>query len=362
MNKFGINTRVLAKPSPGGVGRYTQRLLSELDCLVEDSVITAIGATGETSIPDGIQTEGRVPTHSGFCAHIWEQISLKHRIDYGEFDLLHTPAGNPPILSTTRLVTTIHDISPIINPNWFSDRYVAFYRVMTPIVLRVSDRIITVSEFSKEEIVDEYNIAGEKIVPIYNGVEPRSEETGTSCPQVSSGEFLLFVGSMNPRKNLDRLIKAYSQYQRQAASPLPLVLAGPSNNVFAESDHDNINEILNLGYVSEDELTWLYINAALFVFPSLYEGFGLPILEAMSARTPVLTSDRGAMAEVAGDAAYFVDPTNIAAIADSITKLLDNDEYRQELAEQGRQRSDYFDWSETARRTLEVYHQVTEKK
>lgn len=361
MRNFGINARVLTKPSPGGVGRYTQQLLSALDDLVEDSIITAVGATGETGIPDGIQTEGRVPTHSGFRAHVWEQISLKHQVDNGEFDLLHTPAGNPPVLSTTRLVTTIHDISPIINPSWFSDRYVAFYRILTPVVLRVSDRIITVSEFSKKEIVDKYDVDRRRIVPIHNGVKPRTEEDGTPCPRVSAGEFILFVGSMNPRKNLRGLIEAYSQYRKQASSPLPLVLAGPSNDVFAETDLGNVNGIINLGYVSENKLTWLYSNAALFVFPSLYEGFGLPIIETMSVGTPVLTSDCGAMAEVAGDAAYLVDPTNVSAISDGITRLLDDKEYRRELGELGKRRSEQFDWSETARQTLDVYHQVVDE-
>jgi glycosyltransferase involved in cell wall biosynthesis len=360
MRNFGINARVLTKPSPGGVGRYTEQLLSELDYLAEDSVITAVGAAGETDIPDGIQTEGRAPAHSGFRAHVWEQISLKHQIDTGEFDLLHTPAGNPPVLSTTPLVTTIHDISPIINPSWFSDKYVTFYRILTPIVLRVSDRIITVSEFSKKEIIDKYDVSHREIIPIHNGVKPRTKKDGTPCPRVSPGAFLLFVGSMNPRKNLRGLIKAYSQYREQATSPLPLVLAGPSKDIFAENELDNIEGIINLGYVSEDKLTWLYTNAAVFVFPSLYEGFGLPIIEAMSVGTPVVTSDRGAMAEVAGDAAYLVDPTNVAAIGDGITRLLEDKEYRRELSERGKRRSEQFDWSKTARQTLDVYHEVVD--
>jgi len=174
----------------------------------------------------------------------------------------------------------------------------------------VSDQIITVSEFTADEIASQYQPAREKISPIYNGVTPPPSGGCTPDEELTSEWFLLFVGSINPRKNLDGLLNAYRRYRDRAANPLPLVLVGPSRDVFSSTELSLKHGVHMFGFVSDEQLGWLYRNASALVYPSLYEGFGLPILEAMSVRTPVLTSDRGAMAEVAGDAAYIADPSD----------------------------------------------------
>ncbi|MFB6186466.1 MAG: glycosyltransferase family 4 protein [Halobacteriaceae archaeon] len=361
MIQIGINGRVLAKPTAGGVGRYTYQLLSEFKTMTEECSIVAVGAEGVSDVPAQITVDEQVPVHSGFRAHLWEQVSLPLKLRSRKFDVFHTPAGHPPIISGTPLVTTIHDISPITNPEWFTDKYVALYRLLTPLAIRASARIITVSDFARQEILERYPAARGKVVAIHNGVTPRDLTNSVPCSQVTSGKYLLFVGSANPRKNLKGLLKAYRKYRQQAKDPYPLVLVGPDGDVFAETDIPDVNGVQQLGFVSEEKLTWLYSNAALFVFPSLYEGFGLPILEAMSVRTPVVTSDRGAMAEVADDAAHLVDPINPNAIAAGIQDVLDDREYRETLCQKGKSRSTKFSWSRTARRTLEVYREVADE-
>ena len=359
--QIGINGRVLTKPVPGGVGRYTDRLLLEFKNMTAECSINVVGAKHASDIPEQIEVDGQVPAHSGLRAHLWEQLSLPFKVRSRKFDVFHTPAGHPPVISGTPLVTTIHDISPITNPEWFADKYVALYRLLTPLAIRASARIITISDFARQEILERYPAARGKVVAIHNGVIPRDLTDSVPCSQVASGEYLLFVGSVNPRKNLKGLLKAYQKYRQQAANPYPLVLVGPDDDVFAEANIPDTNGIQQLGFVSEEKLTWLYSNAALFVFPSLYEGFGLPILEAMSVRTPVVTSDRGAMAEVADDAAHLVDPTNPNAIAAGIQDVLNDGEYREALCQKGKCRSAEFSWSRTARRTLEVYREVADE-
>jgi len=358
MIRIGMNGRVLAKPSAGGVGRYTHRLLSEFKDMTDECSFVAVGAEEVPDVPRQIEVDDQVPVHSGLRAHLWEQISLPLKLRSRGFDVFHTPAGHPPVISGTPLVTTIHDISPITNPEWFADTYVALYRLLTPLAICASERIITVSDFARREILDRYPAARGKVVAIHNGVVPRDSTDTVRYRQIATGEYLLFVGSVNPRKNLMGLLKAYRQYRRQTKDPYPLVLVGPDNDVFAETDLPDVDGVQQLGFVSEPKLTWLYSNAALFVFPSLYEGFGLPILEAMSVGTPVVTSNRGAMAEVADDAAHLVDPTEPAAIASGIQDVLGDDEYHETLSQRGKSHSAQFSWSRTARQTLEVYDEA----
>lgn len=364
MVRVGVNSRVLAKPSPGGVGRYTRRLVAELATVNNGYGCSpvAVGAEGVSRLPDGVKAEESVPDHSGPRAHIWEQVTLPRVLADKKYDVFHTPAGNPPMLSGTPLITTIHDISPITHPEWFTNSYASLYRILTPLTVRISDQIITVSKFARDEIVNTYPTAEDKITVIYNGVEPRDPADAEPVNSLKPGQFLLFVGSVNPRKNLSGLLHAYRRYRNKTANPYPLVLVGPDNGVFASTDLPTVDGVRRLGFMSERQLTWLYDTAAVFLFPSLYEGFGLPILEAMSVGTPVVTSDRGAMAEIAGNAAHLVDPTNPAAIADGIRDVLNDSEYRHILGRRGRYRASKFTWSHTARQTAELYRNVAEDK
>ena len=364
MNRIAINCRVLAKPSLTGVGRYALELLDAATSNGGDGT-WSYRTFGIDALPDPLSNRSQISTagspawaHSGPLAHTWEQLELPRVLGEHEVDLLHTPAGHAPILGPVPQVTTIHDISPITHPEWFSRRYAALYRILTPLTIRASDRIITVSEFARNEIIQRFPEAREKTVAIPNGVAQRSSAEARRGEAVPAGEFLLFVGSRNPRKNLDGLVRAYHRYRRRTNDPVPLVLAGPERNVFASTDLPAVAGVRTLGFVSDDELNWLYHNARALVFPSLYEGFGLPILEAMSVGTPVITSDRGAMAEVAGEAARLIDPTDPADIARGILRVLEDDQYADALMSAGRTRAAEFTWERTASETLDVYREV----
>ncbi|WP_129115507.1 glycosyltransferase family 4 protein [Halegenticoccus tardaugens] len=361
--RVGINARALSKPNPAGVSRYTRKLVDALAREERGSDATFV-LFGVDAVPEGLAAHDNVestgvpvPAHSGLRAHRWEQLELPRAIGRVDVDVFHTPAGQPPVLARVPLVTTIHDISPVVHPEWFSRSYAALYRVLTPLAVRASDRIVTVSAFARDEIVDRYPRAAGKTVAVHNGLTPPSPD-GPTVDGVRSGEFLLSVGSMNPRKNLRRLVEAYGRYREHAADPASLALVGPTKSVFADASIEPGEGVETLGFVSDEELGWLYHNAAAFVFPSLYEGFGLPILEAMSAGTPVVTADRGAMAEVAGDAACLVDPTDSDAIADGIERTLCDADARERLARRGRERAAVFTWERAARRTAEAYRSV----
>lgn len=365
MTSIGINARVLSKPDPAGVSRYTENLVSALAERPSDGFEYVL--FGIDSLPEAlsgyrhVRNAGVPAPHSGVRAHRWEQLTLPRALASHDLDAFHTPAGQPPVLagvSDVPLVTTIHDISPVTHPEWFSRGYAALYRTLTPLAVRASTRIVTVSAFARDEIVSTYPHAEDKTVAVHNGVTPPEPGSPVDEPRLDAGGFLLFVGAANRRKNLRTLVRAYRRYRNRTTDPLPLVLAGPERAVFADLDYAPSAGVHMLGYVSDGTLGWLYHNAAAFVFPSLYEGFGLPIIEAMSVGTPVVTSAWGAMAEVAGDAAHLVDALDAEHLADGIARVLDDEGYRETLARRGRERAASFTWDRTAERTAAVYRDV----
>ena len=386
MIRVGVNARALAKPDPAGVSRYTGALLRALadrsrsiDTDVEYLLFGVRELPEELAGYDAIRNAGEpARAHSGLGAHYWEQVALPRALGNYDLDVFHTPAGQPPLLAgvstlsgssvlpgTSRfsassnpsrpaLVTTIHDVSPITHPEWFSRGYATAYRALTPLAVRVSERIVTVSGFAREEITTTYPSAAGKTTAIYNGVTPPAEP-GEPVESLRTGDFLLSVGAVNGRKNVRTLLAAYRRYRARVADPVDLALAGPERDLFADLAYEMPAGVHALGYVSDAQLGWLYRNAAAFAFPSLYEGFGLPIVEAMHAGTPVVTSDRGAMAEVAGGAAELVNPLDAGSLTNGIERVLSEEEYRRRLASRGRERAASFTWEHAAARTAEVY-------
>jgi len=370
MIRVGINARALAKPNPAGVSRYTYNLIEALATETRVNTDFEYLLFGVESLPSDLLEYDRIqsadvypPSHSGLHAHRWEQLALPRALRHHDIDVFHTPAGQPPILSglsRVPVVTTIHDISPVVHPEWFSCGYATLYRILTPLAVLASARVIGVSEFVRNEIIDTYPNAATKTVTIHNGVTPPADP-GTPIEPLTAGEFLLFIGAGNRRKNLQTLLSAYRQYWTRADNPSQLALAGPERNVFADLEYEPPAGVHALGYVPDDQLGWLYRNATAFVFPSLYEGFGLPIVEAMHAGTPVITSNQGAMAEIAGNAAHLVDPLDTAHLVKAIERILSEKSYREHLAEQGQERAASFIWERAAAQTVDVYRAVTKQ-
>jgi glycosyltransferase involved in cell wall biosynthesis len=354
--RVGINGRFLEKESPTGISKYTFALLSELSNLADINQVLVFGAgeLPETIPSDGCTAIEENPEHSGVLAHAWDQCVvpvLAHRHDV---DLLHSPAGVPPLVCPVPAVMTIHDLSPVRHPEWFTTQYATFYRLMTPLALRNSDAVITVSEFTQREVQAEYPHVAERIEVVYNGTTP--PPTGTAAERAPE-EYFLSVGALNERKNLERLLEAYQLYRGSEPDPPDLVVVGPDREIFAETKLPEVAGVTMLGYVSDETLGWLYRNATALLYPSLYEGFGFPIVEAMSVGTPVVTSNRGAMKEVAGSAGVLVDPENATSIAEGMRR---STEQREDLVREGLDRASAFTWKRTATQTLDIYRQVLE--
>jgi glycosyltransferase involved in cell wall biosynthesis len=252
-------------------------------------------------------------------------------------DVLHLPAHRGPLLSPTPLVLTIHDLAPVRHPETFNRWTRGYSRLLLPRLARSATRVIAVSEFTAREAVELLGVDEERIRVIPHGVEEPFAAEGPSA----EGDYVLAVGTVEPRKNLDRLAQA----ARRAKLELRVVGALGWGDV----------RVPSLGFVDDAELASLYRGAACLAYPSLYEGFGLPVLEAMACGTPVVTSIGSAPAQLANGAAVLVDPLDVDAIATGIHEAVRR---REELRAAGLERAKGFTWEAAARATAEVYREA----
>jgi glycosyltransferase involved in cell wall biosynthesis len=310
-----------------GTARYLRGLLGELERREDVEVRRlAFGGGGRAAafIRDALWYPARIP-----------------RLTRGA-DLLHCPTYRGPLRSEVPLVVTVHDLAVFRHPEAFN-RWSRLYgpRVI-PRVLRAARRVIAVSDFTRRELIEVLAVPEERIRVIPNGVD----ETFTPEGPAADGDYVLAVGTLEPRKNLPRLAEA----ARRTGVELRVVGARGWGDVEVGGDG-----VLWLGWVPDDELARLYRGARCFAYPSLYEGFGIPILEAMACGAPVVTSAGGATEEVAGGAAVLVDPRDPAEIARGIAEAAAR---RDELRRLGLERARVADWHSAAAQTVEVYREA----
>ncbi|NOT25617.1 MAG: glycosyltransferase family 4 protein [Acidobacteria bacterium] len=361
--RVGIDGRAFASPA-AGVRRYIKGLTRALVALGEPLELVALGGLDPTALPPGI---GHVaepphpPTNLG-----WTLVGLPRAARRAGVDVVHAPAYTAPFWSPAPVVLTIHDVSYERHPEWYPYRRDwarrAFYRRSA----HVASQILTVSRFSATEITAAYGIPADRMTVTPLGVDgafvakdPRSR--GPLPPGVRQ-PYLLHVGDLHERRNLAMLIRAVVAARRQmpSAKSLSLVLVGTDLSV-----GDAVSEIarqagtpdavVRLRSVNERRLRGLYQDAVALAYPSFYEGFGLPLVEAMACGTPVLASNVASMPEVLGGAGVLIDPADEAAWTRAILDLLNGGDLRGRLRDAGLRRAGEFTWERTARLTLDVY-------
>ncbi len=286
-------------------------------------------------------------------------------------DVLHVQYTAPPF-APCPLVTTIHDLSFEHLPETFKRRSRAQLRLTVRRTTRKSALILTLSAFSRRDIIETYAVDPQRVLVTPAAApthfKPVNDETGLKEMRERYGlsaNYLLSLGSIQPRKNLTRLIEAYSRLRTaRPASRLPqLVIAGKpgwlDREVFRAAQQDGLDASVKfIGYVPEEDLPALYSGAMCFVYPSYFEGFGLPVLEAMQCGAPVIAGNQTSLPEVAGDAALLFDPFDTRALGEAIARVIDNPDYRAELRVKGLERAAAFSWIETARLTLKAYERA----
>lgn len=364
--------------SRAGVAHYLLALIGALDQLAEEEEVDLLVVTkssdavelsdrakhAEIVISAGASRFGR----PGRLA--WEQTGLPLLLRRLKPDLLHAPHYSLPYATRVPTVVVLHDATFFTMPGAHEPAKIAWFRGTIRLSARRASRIISVSEFSKNDLCRILRIPDDKVDVVYHGVDAAwfkaidddQIASARRAHKIGRGDYVFYVGTLEPRKNVDRLVAAYDIAVAKGLDAR-LVLAGAPGWKMeaierAISSSPNREKISRLGYVSEGDKRALMGGASAFAYPSLSEGFGIPVLEAMAAGIPVVTSDISATAEVAGEAALTANPLDTAAVAAALTTAVTDEAERERLQASGRRRAKKFTWERAARSTIESWRRV----
>lgn len=376
--KIGVEVQRVFRKKKYGIETSSLELLKKFQELDKKNefVIFAKNDSDKQCLPEA--SNFKIRHLGGKMFADFEQLFLPIAAWDERVDILHCTGNTTPYFATVPIVQTLHDIifmDPIPAGDSQYQRVGNLYRRrLVPIVTPKSQAIITVSNYEKERIVSRLGIDERKIEVIYNGI---NEERYKMCNDARvlaevqvryslPKKFILFLGNATGRKNPLGAIQAYVIYASKVSNPLPLVMPGLDQKFVIHTLKSlnvayNPKQFITPGYIKDEDLPHVYTLSELFLFPSLSEGFGMPIIEAMSCGTPVVTSKISCMPEIAGDAAVLVDPMSPPSIADGLIQILGNEEIRMEKIQDGLLNARRFSWAKTAEKVFEVYDRVVHK-
>ena len=365
--RIGIDAR-MTYYRRAGISQYTLQLIEGLArCDTKDEFVILQSRKSREPILERPNFSTRrlyTPSH-----HRLEQFSLPLEISHLRLDVLHSTDFIPPFRRNCRSVITVHDLVFLMYPDLLTKDAARYYGQIDQAV-RHTDAIIAVSQATKMDVMRLLGVAENRITVIYESASPifRPLNKGEVTERIRSrfgveDDFLLFVSTIEPRKNVPNLLRAFRLLLDNYHPKAKLLLAGEkgwlSEEAFELADELGLGEdALFLGRVSTEELLWLYNGARALVAPSLYEGFGLPPLEAMACGTPVVTSNLSALPEVVGDAGVLVDPRDVDALAVALWRILSDEQLRASLIDKGFKRAAVFSWDKAAQETLSLYHSL----
>jgi glycosyltransferase involved in cell wall biosynthesis len=358
-------------PGRTGVGYYTEHLLQHLAREVAstgDEIVVVSNKPIDTQAP--LPPHVRVHDGHRFPIRIgWMQLRAAAALGTLRPDVAHFTNGMIPYGSPVATVVTVHDMSLRLYPRCHPVRRLVLNRPLMHVAIRQASSIVTVSESARRDLLrlhgvpsDRVSVVHEAASPVFRPIADRALLDDVRARYGLPQRFILYVGTIEPRKNLMRLMTAFAA-ARHAGIPQRLVCVGP----YGWSSRDLSGHIETLGiqgavhftgYVPFEDLPSIYNLGDFFVFPSLYEGFGLPVVEAMASGLPVLTSNTSSLGEIAGDAAVTIDPTDTDAMIDAIRRLATDEALRRDRSERGLRRARHFSWTQTARQMLAVYHRA----
>ncbi len=373
--EIGFNAQLLSYKHwyrSAGISRYIDRTLGALEPHARgDRFVAFVGpdVASDAKSLAWLQTlRTRLPTHRPLVRIAWEQLLLPLAIRQSRVKLLHSPAYVAPLAVGARSVVTFHDLSYFILPGAFNRSNRSYLKYFSLLSARRADRLNAVSESTRRDLGRFLGVSADRVDVVYNGVDDRfrkEEHEAVERFRQSHGlpaRFVLYLGTLEPRKNVPGLIRAYARARKMGVTE-PLVLAGGRGwgDLGLEQLIDELgiaSMVRREGFASmEDQPLW-YNAATLFAYPSLYEGFGLPVLEAMACGTPVVASNRSSLPEVLGDTGMLCDPDDDDALGQAIYMLLHDDDLRTDLSERGRIRAKSFTWDAAATATMETYRKT----
>jgi glycosyltransferase involved in cell wall biosynthesis len=362
---LGVDSRDIFANKPRGVGKALTELFRHLLPLIPDWDVTMYtNRNGTVELPPPAHIKEIDIWGDRFDA--WERIRLPIAALNSRLDLLHCPSQTAPSFTPCPLVLTVHDVIPLRMDDGWSAPEVGRFRRALARSAENAKRIITVSEFTKRDLLSIFNIQENKVDVVYWGVDGKigqaaSQDLEILCStQKIRDPFFVAFGGDAPRKNVPRIIEALNFFVREVSGDVQLLLLGVPPRARAKfaaiaENRAVSHNMIQIGYVPDSVVTALVARAEAVVYPSLYEGFGLPILEAMAVGCPVITSSVTSMPEIAGDAAILVDPQDTRAISKAMQECYLNDSVKQSLRARGFRRIKDFTWEQTASATLASY-------
>jgi glycosyltransferase involved in cell wall biosynthesis len=356
-----------------GIGRYTRHIITALAALdhTTDYLLFSAGRDPTPPIWPANFKRRELPISDRYLAILWQRLRLPIPVELftGRVDVYHSPDFVLPPLIQACKVLTVHDLSFIRYPECSSPALLQYLLHSVPHSVHRADYLLADSLSTKNDLIELLGIAQERVTVVYAGHDPRFN------PQVQvtdgaiqetygiKGPYILALGTLQPRKNFATLIRAYNLLVKEHHIPHKLIIGGGKgwlyDDIFDTVRELNLEELVEFpGFVADEHLPALYRGADVFAFPSLYEGFGIPILEALGCGTPVITSTTSSLPEVAGDAALYIDPQDYAALADAIWQAISDATLRQTLRQRGLERVMLFTWEKAATTLLDVYHRA----
>lgn len=372
--KIAIEAQRIFRPHKHGMDFVALEVIRELQKLDTENEYYILTAPGEdhclTPTFNFHIVEIKCPSYP-----LWEQLALPRAIRRIKPDLLHCTSNTAPVFCSVPLVLTLHDIiflekragknsSLYQNMGWY------YRRLVVPRIIKHCRKIITVSNFECNRIRSFLNLEENRITAIHNGYSQRFQQLETPRTQIQKylpdEEYLFFLGNTDPKKNTPRTLKAYSLYLKKSTKRLPLLIADLKEDAIDRIlNQEQIEEIKPMlrypGYIPHTDLPAIYNRASVFLYTSLRESFGIPLLEAMACGTPVITSNTSAIPEIAGKDALLINPEKAETIAEALIELEQNPLLRQQQIDYGLERVKHFSWQQTAHRLLNVYQDVIQK-
>ncbi|WP_333859642.1 glycosyltransferase family 4 protein [Clostridium sp.] len=370
--KIGIDGRAAKWYRGTGIGTYTYQLikcLNNIDSINNYLLFMPESFKNDIYLKKNFKLDNAPQNDK---VNFWEEIIIPNIIKSNKIDLYHVPQNGVglPIDKNCRFIITLHDVIPYRMPETVSNRYLKIFSEYIPKIVPLCDGIITVSNFSKKDIVKSFNFPEDKIYvthlaseEIYKPMDKRISNYVAKKYYSITEDYVLYVGGFSPRKNILGLIDSFNKLITLYKKPLSLVIAGKRGESYTtykkHSEKLNISDkVLFPGFISIEHLPYIYNAAKLFVYPSFYEGFGLPPIEAMACGIPVITSNNTSLPEVVGKGALLIDPLNRDDLCEAMLKVLSDNNLKNKLICSGLKRASELNWKKTIRNTINIYNKI----
>ncbi len=369
--KIGIEAQRIFRAKKHGMDIYALQLIRHLQLIDHENEYYVFVRPGEDRCLQP-SSNFQIVEIPALTYADWEQVWMPLKALQYKLDVLHCTSNTAPLFTNIPKVVTIHDIiylnKSFAGGSFYQNLGHHYRKWNVPKAYNQAQQVMTVSNFEAETI-ETYFGKNNKVQVTYNGINPKfntilqSETTAVFEELNIPDNYLLFLGNTAPKKNMKRVLKAYQSYKAQTKHPLPLVIVETPKHTVEKmlrecSPHATMEGIVCTGYVNNDLIPALYRRATLFLYPSLRESFGIPVIEAMAAGTPVITSATSSMPEVGQNAAHYIDPYSVSELTDKIIELLNNKEELEKMQSEGYKRAEQFSWLNTARQVLDSYQKV----